>query len=167
MQAFRRIGASQCTTQIRGPCNLMQSDPEVIPAIRALFGDNAYIHGSLNRPYIAQLVFHQPDLRERLNHIVHPAVAKDFDQWAEKQPGHYVIEEAAILFESGAYRNMDAVVTVSTPEAQRIQRTCLRDHTDEASVRQRIAAQMSEEERIARAITSLSPMTGLPSFRRS
>lgn len=131
--------------------NLMQSDPEVISAIRALFGDNAYIHGSLNRPYIAQLVFHQPDLRERLNHIVHPAVAKDFDQWAEKQPGHYVIEEAAILFESGAYRNMDAVVTVSTPEAQRIQRTCLRDHTDEASVRQRIAAQMSEEERITRA----------------
>ena len=46
---------------------------------------------------------------------------------------------------------MDAVVTVSTPEKQRIRRTCLRDNTDEQSVRQRIAAQMSEEERVTRA----------------
>ena len=37
--------------------NLMQSDTEVISAIRALFGDNAYIHGSLNRPYIAPVGF--------------------------------------------------------------------------------------------------------------
>lgn len=130
---------------------LMHSNPEVVAAIRELFGDNAYIHGSLNRSYIAELVFHQPDLREKLNHIVHPAVAMDFDTWAERQKGHYVIEEAAILFESGASRNMDAVVTVSTPEEQRIRRTCLRDGTDEQSVRQRIAAQLSEEERVARA----------------
>lgn len=130
---------------------LMHSNTEVVAAIRELFGDNAYIHGSLNRPYIAELVFHQPDMREKLNHIVHPAVAMDFDTWAERQKGHYVIEEAAILFESGAYRNMDAVVTVSTPEEQRIRRTCLRDGTDEQSVRQRIAAQLSEEERVARA----------------
>lgn len=130
---------------------LMHSNPEVVAAISELFGDNAYIHGSLNRSYIAELVFHQPDMREKLNHIVHPAVAMDFDTWAERQKGHYVIEEAAILFESGAYRNMDAVVTVSTPEEQRIRRTCLRDSTDEQSVRQRIAAQLSEEERVARA----------------
>ena len=130
---------------------LMHSNTEVVAAIRELFGDNAYIHGSLNRPYIAELVFHQPDMREKLNHIVHPAVAMDFDTWAERQKGHYVIEEAAILFESGAYRNMDAVVTVSTPEEQRVRRTCLRDGTDEQSVRQRIAAQLSEEERVARA----------------
>lgn len=130
---------------------LMHSNPEVVAAIRELFGDNAYIHGSLNRSYIAELVFHQPDMREKLNHIVHPAVAMDFDTWAERQKGHYVIEEAAILFESGAYRNMDAVVTVSTPEEQRIRRTCLRDNTDEQSVRQRIAAQMSEEERVTRS----------------
>ena len=130
---------------------LMHSNPEVVAAIRELFGDNAYIHGSLNRSYSAELVFHQPDMREKLNHIVHPAVAMDFDTWAERQKGHYVIEEAAILFESGAYRNMDAVVTVSTPEEQRIRRTCLRDGTDEQSVRQRIAAQLSEEERVARA----------------
>ena len=130
---------------------LMHSNPEVVAAIRELFGDNAYIHGSLNRSYIAELVFHQPDMREKLNHIVHPAVAMDFDTWAERQKGHYVIEEAAILFESGAYRNMDAVITVSTPEEQRVRRTCLRDSTDEQSVRQRIAAQLSEEERVARA----------------
>lgn len=149
-RAFSVLGIAVYDSDSRAR-GLMHTNKEVIAAIRKLFGNNAYIHGNLNRSYIAELVFHQPDLREKLNHIVHPAVAKDFDTWAECQQGHYVIEEAAILFESGAYRNMDAVVTVSTPEEQRIRRTCLRDGTDEQSVRQRIAAQMSEEERIARA----------------
>lgn len=149
-RAFSILGVAVYDSDSRAR-RLMHTNPEVIAAIRKLFGDNAYIHGYLNRSYIAELVFHQPDLREKLNHIVHPAVAKDFDTWAGCQQGHYVIEEAAILFESGAYRCMDAIVTVSTPEEQRIQRTCLRDGTDEQSVRQRIAAQMSEEERVARA----------------
>ena len=149
-RAFSVLGVAVYDSDSRAR-GLMHTNPEVIAAIRKLFGDNAYIQGALNRSYIAEQVFQQPDLREKLNHIVHPAVAKDFDTWAECQQGHYVIEEAAILFESGAYRNMDAVVTVSTPEKQRIRRTCLRDNTDEQSVRQRIAAQMSEEERVTRA----------------
>lgn len=149
-RAFSVLGVAVYDSDSRAR-QLMHTNPEVIAAIRGLFGDNAYLRGALNRPYIANLVFHQPDLREKLNHIVHPAVANDFNIWAERQPGHYVIEEAAILFESGAYRNMDAVVTVSTPEEQRIRRTCLRDNTDEQSVRQRIAAQMSEKERIDRS----------------
>lgn len=149
-RAFSVLGVAVYDSDSRAR-RLMHTNPEVVAAILKLFGDNAYIQGVLNRSYIAEQVFHQPDLREKLNHIVHPAVAKDFDTWAECQQGHYVIEEAAILFESGAYRNMDAVVTVSTPEEQRIRRTCLRDNTDEQSVRQRIAAQMSEEERIDRA----------------
>ena len=72
-------------------------------------------------------------------------------RWAGRQTGHYVIQEAAVLFESGADRLMDATVEVAAPEALRIRRTCRRDGTDAASVRARIAAQLSEEERIARA----------------
>ena len=67
------------------------------------------------------------------------------------QSSPYVIEESAILFEAGADRNMDETVAVVAPEALRIQRTCLRDHSDETAVRARMARQMSDQERMARA----------------
>ena len=125
---------------------LMNTNPAVIGKIRELLGSAAYRDGVLDRRAVGNCL-----LRERLNRIVHPAVAVDFMRWAERQTGHYVIQEAAVLFESGADRLMDATVEVAAPEALRIRRTCRRDGTDEASVRARIAAQLSEEERIARA----------------
>ena len=88
--------------------------------------------------------------RACFRHVVHPAVAEDFARWAECQQGPYVIEEAAILFESGAYRQMDKVVTVTAPEPERIRRTCLRDGVAPEAVRARMAAQIDEAERIAR-----------------
>ena len=118
---------------------LMNSDPCLTEQLRALFGSEAYINGQLNRPFLASVVFN------------HPAVAADFAQWAEMQSSPYVIEESAILFEAGADRNMDETVAVVAPEALRIQRTCLRDHSDEAAVRARMARQMSDQERMARA----------------
>ena len=110
---------------------LMNTDPAVIGKIRELLGSAAYRDGVLDRRAVAAQIFGNCLLRERLNRIVHPAVAVDFMRWAGRQTGHYVIQEAAVLFESGADRLMDATV--------------------EASVRARIAAQLSEEERIARA----------------
>ena len=130
---------------------LMNTDPAVIGKIRELLGSAAYRDGVLDRRAVVAQIFGNCHLRERLNRIVHPAVAVDFMRWAGRQTGHYVIQEAAVLFESGADRLMDATVEVAAPEALRIRRTCRRDGTDEASVRARIAAQLSEEERIARA----------------
>ena len=123
---------------------LMNTDPAVIGKIRELLGSAAYRDGVLDRRAVAAQIFGNCLLRERLNRIVHPAVAVDFMRWAGRQTGHYVIQEAAV-------RLMDATVEVAAPEALRIRRTCRRDGTDEASVRARIAAQLSEEERIARA----------------
>ena len=130
---------------------LMNSDPRLTAQIRELFGPEAYQQGQLNRPFLASVVFHNPERLTQLNALVHPAVATDFEQWAQKQPAPYVIEESAILFEAGADHNMDETVAVVAPEALRIQRTCLRDHSDEAAVRARMARQMSDEERMARA----------------
>ena len=120
-------------------------------AVSGLFGDGAYDADGLNRKYVAGRIFSDGTLRERLNAVVHPAVAEDFARWAECQQGPYVIEEAAILFESGAYRQMDKVVTVTAPEPERIRRTCLRDGVAPEAVRARMAAQIDEAERIARA----------------
>ena len=65
----------------------------------------------------------------------------------KKNDCEYVIEEAAILFESGAYKLLDFTITVSAPEEMRIERVILRDHTTRESVLSRLKNQMKEEER--------------------
>lgn len=129
---------------------LMNRDPKLIAGIKGLFGEDAYRDGQLDRKYVASRVFEHPRQLEALNALVHPAVKKDFRQWAERQKAPYVIEENAILFEGGFYRDMDKTVAVSAPEALRIRRTRLRDGVTEEAVRMRIANQMSEQERLAR-----------------
>lgn len=102
---------------------------------------------SLNREYISGIVFYDRRKLAELNAAVHPAVARDFERWAKVQSAPYIIEESAILFESGASRNMDYTVTVTAPEELRIRRVMSRDGVSEEAVRQRIANQMSEKER--------------------
>lgn len=149
-RAFAQLGVPVYDSDSRAR-RLMNEDVALKAAVSGLFGDGAYDADGLNRKYVAGRIFSDGTLRERLNAVVHPAVAEDFARWAERQQGPYVIEEAAILFESGAYRQMDKVVTVTAPESERIRRTCLRDGVAPEAVRARMAAQIDEAERIARA----------------
>lgn len=130
---------------------LMVEDANVIASIKELLGESAYTaQGVLDRAYIASRVFADKALLDRLNAIVHPVVARDFDRWADtmQQQGYaYVVQEAAILIESGAYRSMDLVVEVSAPVELRVERTCRRDQQPAAAVLQRLKAQMDSDER--------------------
>ena len=132
---------------------LSDNDPEVVLKIKALFGEKAYLeNGEMNRKYISETVFRNHELLQRLNGIIHPAVRNDYRRWADAyRDAPYTIMETAILFESGFDREIDKVVVVTAPEELRIARTIRRDASDEQAVRARIAAQMTEEERIARA----------------
>ena len=147
---FALLGAAVYDSDSRAKI-LMNSDPKVMARIRELFGKEAYNETGPDRKYISERVFGNRPLLERLNAIVHPAVAKDFDRWAEKQQTPYVIEESAILFECGADKNMDVTIAVTAPEEIRIRRTCRRDNADPEKVRARIAHQMSDEQRTERA----------------
>ena len=131
---------------------LMQEDPELMDRIVELFGEEAYLGGALNRTYLAERVFGNGELLARLNAAVHPAVRKDYQRWlADQQDVPYVVEEAAILFESGASRWMDLVVMVYAPEALRIFRVMQRDGVSEETVKRRMAHQMGEEEKRSRS----------------
>jgi dephospho-CoA kinase len=127
---------------------LMNSDAGLIAGIRRMFGDEAYGKEGLNRKYLADSVFGDHVRLSGLNQLVHPAVRKDFMQWAEGQEeAAYVIEEAAILFESGASAGMDLTVLVYAPEEIRIDRVMKRDGIKREAVRKRMEHQMSEEEK--------------------
>jgi dephospho-CoA kinase len=121
------------------------------PAIRngliALLGEECYVDGTLNRVFVSKCIFSNPDMRVKVNEIIHPIVRKDFDDWATQQTGSLIFNEAAILFETGAYQQFDETLLVCAPVAIRIQRVMLRDHCSKASVEQRIQSQWTDEQK--------------------
>jgi dephospho-CoA kinase len=144
---FNKIGIPVYDADSRAR-TLMNQEPGLVSEIRELLGPEAYREGSLNRKYVAGKVFTDPDLLNQLNGIVHPAVREDYLQWVREQAGvPYVIEEAAILFESGAHRFMDLTVLVYAPEDLRIRRVMERDGVSEGYVRVRMRRQMNEDEK--------------------
>ena len=130
---------------------LMQSS-DVIDAIKIVFGHAVFDDNQLNREKLAQIVFNDPEKLEQLNAIVHPAVKKHFSEWILNQKeSPFIIYEAAILFESGGYKNCDLIITVTAPLEIRIQRVMERDKTTREQVLKRINMQWNDEKRILKS----------------
>ena len=128
---------------------LMNTDAELHARLIDLFGSSVYLPDqTIDRKYLSNLVFNTPSLLAQLNSIVHPAVRKAFENWYQSQRSPYVLLEAAILFESGFYKQMDQTIVVVTDEAQRIERVIKRDKITEEQVRQRIRHQWTDEQKI-------------------
>ncbi|NAS13391.1 dephospho-CoA kinase [Poritiphilus flavus] len=126
---------------------LMVASEEVVKAIKALFGSEAYKGKKLNKNYIAERVFNDKELLGQLNAIVHPAVKKHFLSWAKKQNAAYVIQEAAILFENGSYVNYDKMILVTAPKKERIRRIMARDGSTEDQILARMKNQWSDRKK--------------------
>ena len=128
---------------------LMTTDPEIRRQLIQVFGAVVYLPDqSIDRKYLAGLVFNSPSLLVKLNQIVHPAVLKEFDEWCLTKQTTYILHEAAILFESGFYKLMNQIIAVVANEDERIQRVMKRDGATIELVRQRMKNQLSDEERI-------------------
>ncbi len=106
---------------------LMTEDEALATAVRETFGELAYSGGSLNRQYLAKKVFSSEQATVKLNSLVHPAVAHDFANWVSQQTAPYVMKEAALLFETGSYKELDKVILITAPEKLRITRVQKRD----------------------------------------
>jgi dephospho-CoA kinase len=132
---------------------LQENDPQLIAAIKDLFGADAYLeNGKLNSKAIGAQVFADAGKMEQLNALVHPAVKTDFRNWVNAQHNvPFILKEAAILFESGTNEGLDEVIVVTAPEELRIRRVMERDNITEADVKKRMAAQWPEAEKIKRA----------------
>lgn len=127
--------------------NIINNDAEVIGSIITQFG-NVYEDGELDKVKMASIVFNNDKALMQLNNIVHPKVAEYFENWVKQNHSERIlIKEAAILIESGAYKQMDKIITVTTPEQLRIQRVVSRDNSSREKVIARIDAQLSDKER--------------------
>jgi len=129
---------------------LMVNDLKVVSALKTLFGEKTYHEdGRLNRQHLANLVFKDKALLEKLNGIVHPAVHKDGIQWNKLQNNvPYTLKEAALLFEAGSYKALDKVITVYAPKEIRLERVIKRDQTTREAVLARMDKQMEDKKKV-------------------
>lgn len=131
----------------------LDSDPNVRMQVMQLLGAEAYSkEGKPNRTFISSKVFNAPQLLAGLNHILHPVVRKDFEDWVNAHHQHPIVfKEAAILFESGAYQQVDQVIAVTAPEQIRLVRVQKRDERSEQEIKSIMARQMDQEELVRRS----------------
>lgn len=131
---------------------LMVTDEVLIAGIKQTFGAKSYLDDkTLNRKHIADIVFNDEAQLAKLNALVHPAVFRAFDSWAEqeiKDGVPYVLKEAAVLFESSSYKFCDKTIMVTAPLDLRIKRVMHRDNITRQEVLNREARQFPEEKKI-------------------
>lgn len=127
---------------------LMNSSKEIQSKIISLFGDQAYLKGQLNRPYISKIVFSDANKLKQLNAIVHPAVKRHFGDFiAKKTKDHLIIYENAILFEVQSDIVCDFVICVSAPLEVKIKRVMDRDQCSREEVIRRMGQQWSDNKK--------------------
>ena len=127
---------------------LTNSSKKIRKKIKALLGKESYKGKKINTEFVASKVFNNKSLLKDLNAIIHPRVAKHFKKWVEEQEGPYCIKEAAILFESGSYKDCDATILVKAPKELRIKRILDRDqNTTIEEIESRMKNQWSDSEK--------------------
>jgi len=131
--------------------DLTETNAAVRRAIAREFGPEIYgPEGGLRRSDLARIVFAHPAKLRVLNSIVHPVVFSSLNEALARIPASaaspYAIVEAALIFESGLDKNLDATVVVTAPEEIRVARVVQRDNLSRADVIARMRAQISPAE---------------------
>ena len=135
--------------------DLSSKDPTARKKLIALLGESAYeADGSLNRSFIASAIFSDMSLKQKVESIIHPRVEKEIDRQFKElalRGLHIVLVEAALIYEAGLDKKLDAVVVVETDESERVSRVRKRDVVSEDAVRSRIAAQLDIKKKLEKA----------------
>jgi dephospho-CoA kinase len=120
----------------------------------AAFGDTVLTpDGALDRPGLAAVVFADPAARQRLNGIVHPVVrrlaAEREAAAAAADATAVVVHDVPLLVETGNADTFHLVVVVQAPAVLRVERLVRTRGMDRTEAERRIAAQATDEERLA------------------
>tara|TARA_Y100001978_G_C23637909_1_gene406815 strand:+ start:574 stop:1152 length:579 start_codon:yes stop_codon:yes gene_type:complete len=125
---------------------ISNENPLVRESLISLVGPLVYENNKINKEYLRAQLFSNEELRGKVNAIVHPAVRADFSRWLKEQKtSDLIFNEAAILFETGAYKNFDAVILVYAPEEVKIDRLLRRDRSSRSEIKLKMQAQWNDK----------------------
>tara|TARA_B110000459_G_scaffold70405_2_gene79150 strand:- start:3203 stop:3859 length:657 start_codon:yes stop_codon:yes gene_type:complete len=129
---------------------IMNTNPIIKKELLKLFGPESYNKEGIDREFLASKIFTNPELRKKINNLVHPIVRHDFQTWSEQYHDHKLLfNEAAILFETGAYKSFDAVILVCAHEDLKIERLLKRDGDTKEELRLKMKTQWTDDQKMA------------------
>ncbi len=143
-EIFSRLGVPVFSADTEARKCMHDSD-DLKNSITRHFWNGIYKKGILQKEILANIVFSDSKKLQELNNLVHPFVQNKFEIWQKEQTAPFVLKEAAILFESGANKGLDAVICISSAMEVRIKRVMERDKCSREKVMKRIAMQMPQE----------------------
>jgi dephospho-CoA kinase len=105
--------------------------------------------GHLNRATLRTLVFNDIAVKDWLNQLLHPLIREQMVVQTENAKSVYCLLSVPLLVENKLYEQVDRVVIVDVDEQVQLQRTVLRDKTNEQQIRAIMAAQATRQQRLA------------------
>jgi dephospho-CoA kinase len=122
--------------------DLMTSDETLKQQLIAILGEDAYAEGSLNKAFIAERIFSDPQARVNVESVVHPAVFRSLQRsFEEAMPGEIIAVESALIFQTFLWREFDYIVLVDANEENVIGRSNAAGKFSEETVRARLQEQ--------------------------
>ena len=128
---------------------IVNDDELLKKGIIELLGENAYDENGLyDRKYVAEIVFNDEELLQKLNGMIHPAVKYDFEKWVGNQTTEFVFKETALLFELKLNESCFKSVLVTADDNLRLKRVMDRDRKTYREVENVMNKQMPEKDKI-------------------
>lgn len=135
---------------------VMSQNPEVKENLISHFGSDIYLpNGDIHRKKLSDIIFNDEIALQKVNNIVHPAVRYEFEKWSENQSYHYVIQEAALIFESKMENMFDKIITVYAPEEIKVARVMKRDNVSSKNIMERMRNQLSDDYKVTKSDFSI------------
>ena len=132
---------------------VIQPEGEAYDAIVREFGASILTpDGTIDRRKLAGIVFHDPERLAKLNALVHPPVRARtrqlLEEYAASHPDGVAVVEAAIMVETGSYRDYEKLIVAVCSVEQQIERAMARDGVTREEVLERLSRQMPLEEKV-------------------
>ena len=107
---------------------IVSEDSIIKKKLISFFGNNIYKNGVLDRKFLSDKIFNDKSSLQLINSIIHPAVKKDFNSWVINNSNEKILfKESALLFESGAYKELDKIILIVSDKNLRVSRVLNRD----------------------------------------
>ena len=146
---------------------ITNNHPKVKTGLISLFGEEVYQNEELNKPFLAQKIFSSDENRIAVNSLIHPLVRQAFEDFVMlNNNSPLVFNEAAILFETGSYKNFDVNVLVTADIEARIDRVMKRDNVSRDQVMARMNKQWPDEEKVELADYLIENNTDSPVLKQ-
>jgi dephospho-CoA kinase len=146
---FAALGAPVIDTDVLAREVVAPGQP-LLDEILDAFGQDLRLHdGSLDRSRLRTRVFQEPELRKRLEAMIHPRIAQAVEARVAALPARtpYVVLVIPLLFEAGWQDKVDRVLVVDCPEAMQVARIVRRDGVAIELARTMVRSQVSRERR--------------------